>query len=179
MRTALRMYNDMERRGYNPGLGKKECVDLFEEIISFLDPDEFVRLAFIAEYEYKMQPCALTNKKIIVITKRPSLFNRKTHASFFHIEKMALVKAENVKQSTTTLRLQEKDGRAILLEIKNQFIVHLAETIVKIANGEDGKSTKSGSISIAKEIERFKKLLDNGTITQEEFEQQKQKLLDA
>ena len=176
MRTALTMYNNMQKRGYNPGLNKKDCISLFEGIILFLDPDEFVRLPFIAEYEGKMQACALTNKKIIIITKRPGFLSSKTNASFFHLEKMALVKAENVKSSTTTLRLQEKEGRAILLEVRNKFIVNLAETIVKIANGEDQQPKKS-NVSTAKEIERFKKLLDSGVITQAEFEQAKTKLL--
>lgn len=59
------------------------------------------------------------------------------------------------------------------------FVVSLVIGILKLLTGTAPKEEKqNNAISTADELLKFKKLLDEGVITQEEFYQKKKQLLD-
>ena len=179
MRTALTMYNNMQKRGYNPGLNKEDCLILFKKLVSILEPDEEVILPFIAKYDNKWQPCALTEHRILIITRGPSFFNSHIYYSTIGLAKLKGISTDDPK-ATTSLHFKTEDS-IHTVEVKNDLVHSLARAIYNEVETTiekyNNKNIKKGNVSVSKEIERFKKLLDNGVITQAEFEQAKTKLL--
>lgn len=76
--------------------------------------------------------------------------------------------------------IQFKDGKRSLLEINDNIFKTIQRQLFSI-NGNSSKTTESKNInddfSKADEIKKLKDLLDSGALTQEEFDQQKTKLL--
>ena len=65
----------------------------------------------------------------------------------------------------------------IVIEATKKTAEEMIRKINDLQSNSNSEKTSLGSISQADELLKFKKLLDEGIITQEEFERKKQQLL--
>ena len=75
------------------------------------------------------------------------------------------------------VRKAQKDSNAILVGSKIELAKRICEIITKKVNETYSNVNFETTSSVADEILKFKKLLDEGIITQEEFETKKKELL--
>lgn len=75
-----------------------------------------------------------------------------------------------------TMRAQKDDNVIMLTPLKTKQAKEICEIINKKVN-EIGGCVNISNIGMANEIREYKKLLDDGIITEEEFEKKKQELL--
>ena len=75
-----------------------------------------------------------------------------------------------------TLKAQKDDNVIMLTPLKTKQAKEVCEIITKKVNEVNGGTSIIG-ISTTSEIREYKKLLDEGIITEEEFEKKKQELL--
>lgn len=75
-----------------------------------------------------------------------------------------------------TLKAQKDDNVIMLTPLKTKQAKEVCEIITKKVNEVNGGTSTIG-ISTTSEIREYKKLLDEGIITEEEFEKKKQELL--
>lgn len=175
MRTALTMYNNMKKRGYEPRLSKEICLTIFERMVSVLEPDEEVVFPFLAQYDGKWQSCAITKGRVIIVTDVRGVFKPKIYSSSFDLQQLVKIATDDPKSKTTSLHFHVESGNIYTVEIENDIAGSLPRAIYETLTVPNNKN--KGNVSISKEIERFKKLFDSGAITQAEFEQAKIKLL--
>ena len=73
--------------------------------------------------------------------------------------------------------IQFKDGKSSLLEVDDKIYKAITTKLALVNAANSSSSGTTASVSVADEIMKFKRLLDDGIITKQEFEAQKAKLL--
>lgn len=86
---------------------------------------------------------------------------------------------QNIGFLGSTTREALRDENTLILRAFNKEVPNQSEEIYQyiLSKMKESKKIESSSLSNAEEIMKFKQLLDNGIITQEEFEKKKQELL--
>ncbi len=183
LKTASRMYEHCVKNGYGYGWNRKWSEKHFSLIEDSLIKDEKVIFPFIGLYDFLAKrsdghyACALTNKRLIIAQKK--VFG----------EILQTIYVENIND--ITYRADPPFGIIIIDSIKETMNIGFAKNVARkvynrlhevldsLKNSEANQieNLSINKLSEADEIMKFKELLDQGIITQEEFEKQKRKLL--
>lgn len=182
MKTAEEMYRYCLDNNYGEGFNKRWGLKHFKVIEDNLTPDEEVLMTFIGLHNYisttkhdSNYAYAITNKRIIMAQKK--LIG----------ENVKLVLLDNLND--VSLQTGIVFGIINFDTIKEEFNVAVAKNHARpifdnlhsiLFSKKDKKDEKdAASSSIVEQLKGLKELLDNGILTQEEFEQQKQKILNG
>ena len=143
-----------------------------KELTNIIGDDEIITYATSGVYEGQTWLILSTSKRIILLDK----------GMLFGVNQIEIplskVNAVKYRKGLFVGEIEIWDG-ASMFRVKNV----LKKTLIPFVNAvndsieEIEKSQKSSKPSAADEIIKFKKLLDEGTITQEEFNKKKKELL--
>lgn len=143
-----------------------------KELTNIISDDEVITYATSGVYEGHTWLVVSTSKRIIFLDKG-MLFG----VSQIEIP-LSKVNAVKYRKGLFVGEIEIWDG-ASMFKVKNV----LKKTLIPFVNAVNDsiekieKSQKSSKASVADEIIKFKKLLDEGAITQEEFDNKKKELL--
>lgn len=176
MRTAEEMYNYCLENGFGQGMTKKWALKHFKLIEENLQKDEEVLMTFIGLHNYvsatKHQhnfAYALTNKRFIMAQKK--LIGQTVKTVLLDMLNdintdigmaIGVIKIDTVKE-TFSVGVNKNHAKNIQEKIQ--------ELLLKT------KEPRSSNINNIDEIRKYKKLLDDGIITEEEFNKKKKELL--
>ncbi|MCL2755450.1 MAG: SHOCT domain-containing protein [Firmicutes bacterium] len=196
MRTALEMYEFAIKNGYGrDALFIRRGLKHFEVIANYLTPEDDVVLTFLAEYKINaknnigVSAFALTNKKIIigqhgVVTRERSKqvmlknINDITKKTYYMAGEIVFQTIDDVFSALFVPKCMKKVYKAVISHMDclrtssarlNESPQYVIPAQVPIDPMCDEKMTKR--------IMHFKKLADEGFITQEEFEAKKRKIM--
>lgn len=143
-----------------------------KELTNIISDDEVITYATSGVYEGHTWLVVSTSKRIIFLDK----------GMLFGVNQIEIplskVNAVKYRKGLFVGEIEIWDG-ASMFKVKNV----LKKTLIPFVNAvndsieEIEKSQKSSKASVADEIIKFKKLLDEGAITQEEFDNKKKELL--
>lgn len=185
MTKASEMASFCDRYGYGKGQSVKWTTKHFQIIADSLSTGEYVIFCFVGLHNYistskhdNNYAYALTNKRIIAGQQK--LVGN-------HVQSIKLDKLNDITKSRGALlgvltidTLSEKVNVAVDKETTDRIARSLNEIIFDL-KGEETNSqnttTITTNVSSADEIRKFKQLLDEGIITQEEFDLKKRELL--
>jgi hypothetical protein len=185
MTTADEMASFCDKYGYGKGQSLKWTTKHFQIIADSLSTDEYVIFCFVGLHNYisaskhdSNYAYALTNKRIIAGQQK--LVGN-------HVQSIKLDKLNDITKSRGALlgvltidTLNEKVNVAVDKETTDRIARSLNEIIFDLKyedKNSHNATNASSNISSADEIRKFKQLLDEGIITQEEFESKKKELL--
>ncbi len=187
MKTANEMYQFCIANGYGQGFTTHNSIKHFGIIEKNLGADEDVIFSFIGLHNYVSMTkhdnnfaYAVTNKRILLGQKRvvgevfqSIALNRINDITFQSglAYGVITVDAQTERFNVAVIKNQAQNINSklhdLLFELKNESNVQPAPVV----------HTAPAAASSADEIRKFKTLLDDGIITQEEFEKKKSELL--
>jgi hypothetical protein len=137
------------------GIGRKAIVD-----------NKFVKIKYSIIYGLKREKTIPINQIVSVQVKKAGLLS-----GYILFQTIGSIDNNILKNAQEVY----KDENAVTFQAKSKYLeaIEIKEFIENIQNS----STSNNHISTADEILKFKKLLEDGTITEEEFEKQKKKLI--
>ena len=150
-------------------LGTKKEV---KELTNIINDDEIITYATSGVYDGHTWLVVSTNKRIIFLDK----------GMIFGVNQIEIplskVNAVKYKKGLFVGEIEIWDG-ASMFRVKSVLKKTLIPFINAVNNSieEMKKTQKSPKLSVADEIMKFKRLLDEGAITQEEFDKKKKELL--
>lgn len=150
-------------------LGTKKEV---KELTNIINDDEIITYATSGVYDGHTWLVVSTNKRIIFLDK----------GMLFGVNQIEIplskVNAVKYKKGLFVGEIEIWDG-ASMFRVKSVLKKTLIPFINAVNNSieEMKKTQKSPKLSVADEIMKFKRLLDEGAITQEEFDKKKKELL--
>jgi hypothetical protein len=179
MRNANEMYQFCLDNGYGQGFNTRNSIKHFEIIEKNLGNDENVLFAFIGLHNYVSISKHDNNFAYAVTNKRILLGQKKVIGEVF--QSIALNKINDITfQSGVAYGVITVDAQtevfnvAVLKSQANNINKKLHELLYQL---KEESSTVVSSSSAADEIRKFKELLDDGIISQEEFDKKKSELL--
>jgi len=186
-KAAINMYQYAVNNGFGRGFNQKWGIKHFSIIQNHLFPDEQVLMTFIGLHNYEKATkhdnyfaYAITNKRFIMAQKQ-----------LVSGEIVQTVSLENIND--ITFKSGFIQGTITIDTIKEVFNVNMDKDsaqkthskIMEVLQGlkkhGDNQSSAPGAnpvASAADEILKFKSLLDQGIITQKEFDEKKKRLLE-
>lgn len=187
MKTAEEMYNYSLEMGYGSGMTKNWGNKHFKVIENNLGHDEEVYMTFIGLKDLKGMDhggnyaYAITNKRIMFAQKRvvgetfkSVVFDRINDISsskgmiFGTVTIHTLGEIFNVGVDRKTADKISKEIHRVILDIRSG----------KLGNGvDDIKENEVATLDTVLELRRYKELVDDGIISEEEFNQKKKELL--
>ena len=150
-------------------LGTKKEV---KELTNIINDDEIITYATSGVYDGHTWLVVSTNKRIIFLDK----------GMLFGVNQIEIplskVNAVKYKKGLFVGEIEIRDG-ASMFRVKSVLKKTLIPFINAVNNSieEMKKTQNSPKLSVADEIMKFKRLLDEGAITQEEFDKKKKELL--
>ena len=150
-------------------LGTKKEV---KELTNIINDDEIITYATSGVYDGHTWLVVSTNKRIIFLDK----------GMLFGVNQIEIplskVNAVKYKKGLFVGEIEIRDG-ASMFRVKSVLKKTLIPFINAVNNSieEMKKIQNSPKLSVADEIMKFKRLLDEGAITQEEFDKKKKELL--
>ena len=150
-------------------LGTKKEV---KELLNIINNDEIITYATSGVYDGHTWLVVSTNKRIIFLDK----------GMLFGVNQIEIplskVNAVKYKKGLFVGEIEIWDG-ASMFRVKSVLKKTLIPFINAVNNSieEMKKTQNSPKLSVADEIMKFKRLLDEGAITQEEFDKKKKELL--
>jgi phage protein len=150
-------------------LGTKKEV---KELTNIINDDEIITYATSGVYDGHTWLVVSTNKRIIFLDK----------GMLFGVNQIEIplskVNAVKYKKGLFVGEIEIRDG-ASMFRVKSVLKKTLIPFINAVNNSieEIKKTQNSPKLSVADEIMKFKRLLDEGAITQEEFDKKKKELL--
>lgn len=177
MKTAEEMYQYVKDNKYIDNVGKTRAKKHFESLEKELYGDEVAHMALVALLDNDgvqdgYYAVAVTDKRILM-----------AQSGFFGRNKAKSVLLDNLNDVSVTQKLSMRHME--IDTIKDRIVLSLntwsdesvgsklKETILRLKQGD----TKPSGSSVADELRKFKELLDDGIITEEEFEAKKKELL--
>ncbi len=179
MRTAKEMYNYSAKKGYGKGIGKWG-LKAFELIEAQLMPGEQALICFNGIHDYKSTTEHKGNHSYAITNKRLILAQKKLLG-----ENVQFIILDNINDIT-------KNSRALFGFItfdtykecfKVCFSAKEADNLYPVINEyfadfkKKANTVPAAPISEADELLKFKKLLDDGIISQDDFNAKKKQLL--
>jgi hypothetical protein len=179
MKTAEELYAYCQENNFGKGLSKKWDKKHCQLAVNTLAQDEEVLMMFIGNHDFKSVKessgfCAylLTDRRLIIAQKRVvgdllkivnlNMINDITLRSSI----MGILVIDTIKE-TIQVGLNKKVAKNVLIKIN--------EILYSIKSKKN--TTSSPEKDIVKELKGLKELLDQGVLTQAEFDTQKAKLL--
>lgn len=187
MTTAEGMYDYCLKNNFGSGYNEKWGIKHFKIIEDNLMQDEEVKMTFIGLHNYVSATkhdnnfaYAITNKRIMMAQKKSLAGENFQTVSLKNINDITLVTGvvfgvvtiDTIKE-TFNIGVNKERAKAINYKIHSIVGDINKELAIRESNREN-----SFEISVADELKKYKELLDEGVLTLEEFEKQKQKLLD-
>ena len=179
MRTAQEMYQYCLDNGYGQGFNAHNSLKHFGIIEKNLRDDETVLFAFIGIHNYISVSKHDSNFAYAVTDKRILLGQKKVIGENF--QSIALNKINDISFTSGiaygVITVDAQTERFNVAVIKSQA-KNINATLHDLLFGLKNESNSpAAAASNADEIRKYKQLLDDGIITQEEFEKKKSKLL--
>lgn len=181
MRSAQSMYNWCVEQGYGKGFSQGTALKHFQLIADTLLPGEEAHIVFIGLHNFRSMTkhdqnfaYAITEKRIIMAQ----------HRLFGGVVQTVAIDQINDITSVTSLAfciitvdtIREKFNVAINKEDGQRLAKRLHDYLVEIKSAQQPQPV-AAQTSAADEIAKFKGLLDEGIISQEEFDAKKKQLL--
>lgn len=180
MRTAEEMYDYCKKNDYGQGVNKKWDIKHFTLIQDSLAPDEEVLMCFVGIHNYVSASkhdgnyaYAITNKRIIMAQKKmigesiqSIAFNNLNDITLSTGLLMGVIVIDTVKE-VFNVGVNKKQARKINEQIHN--------LLIELQNRKI--SPTQAQVSEADELLKFKKLLDAGAISEEEYNMKKEQIL--
>lgn len=143
-----------------------------KELPSILHPDEKIENAVRCFYNSGKALAVATNKRLVLVDK--GLFSMKVED--FPYDKISSVEFEG-GLLTRKVKVFVTGNKAEFDFAEKSIATMFSEFLRMKISAPKAPSQTIESRSVAEELKNFKDLLDSGTITQEEFDAQKKKLL--
>lgn len=179
MRNANEMYQFCLDNGYGQGFNSRNSIKHFGIIEKNLGADEDVLFTFIGIHNYISMTKHDNNFAYAVTNKRILLGQKKVIGEAF--QSIALNKINDITfqsgiaYGVITVDAQtEKFNVAVIKTQANNINSKLHELLFQL---KENSAPSAASSSAADELRKFKSLLDDGIITQEEFDKKKTELL--
>ena len=180
MRTAEEMYDYCKKNDYGQGVNKKWDIKHFGLIQDSLAPDEEVLMCFVGIHNYVSASkhdgnyaYAITNKRIIMAQKKmigesiqSIAFNNLNDITLSTGLLMGVIVIDTVKE-VFNVGVNKKQARKINEQIHN--------LLIELQNRKI--SPTQAQVSEADELLKFKKLLDAGAISEDEYNMKKKQIL--
>lgn len=187
MRTAVEMYNYCLENGYGEGQTRNWALKHFQVLVNNLRDDETVLMTFIGlanfvsmskhdnNYAY-----AITNHRIMFGQKK--MFGEDFKSVLFDrindISSSTGIVFGTVTIDTLGERFNVGVNKYSATNISNEVHRIIFDQRINNSNASDKQTTKlKKEIDSVDEIRRYKELLDEGIITEEDFNQKKKNLL--
>lgn len=185
MRFAEGMYNYCLENEFGQGYSRNTALNHFKIIENLLKEDEEVKVAFIGIHNYisttkheKNFAYVITNKRIVMAQKKVIGENIKT-VSLDNINDITFT--SGMVFGTLTIDTIKEKFNVALDKVRAKNIHEKVQAVLdesqKLTKSNRKQETKANENSSADEIKKFKELLDEGILTQEEFELKKKQLL--
>lgn len=185
MRTAAEMYDYCQRNNFGKGVSKKWALKHFGLLEKNLDGNENILMCFCGLHNYisatkhdSTFAYAITDRRIIMGQKKmigehfqSVSLNNLNDITFSSGVLMGIITIDTFKEKFN-VAVDKVSGRNINDAIHSVLITKSSNNQANSNNDNNERS-----LSIAEEIKKFKDLLDIGAISQEEYDQQKEKLL--
>ncbi|MGU8907281.1 PH domain-containing protein [Clostridium perfringens] len=184
--TAEGMYKYCLDNKFGSGWNEKWGIKHFKLIEENLLPNEEVKMVFIGLHNYISSTkhdgnfaYAITNKRIIMAQKKQITGENFQTISLDNINDitfksgvlLGILTVDTIKE-TFNIGLDKGSAKSI-----NSTLHSVVDNIKNISITPEIKELSTNSFSIADELKKYKELLDLGVLTQDEFEKQKNKLL--
>lgn len=170
--TAIGMYNFAVKNGMSGSKSEKWGLKHFGQIYLSLMNDEVVEFPFVCMAENNgPMACAVTNKRIIFVKKKMmSVINKAIVLDKINDISM------NVVQLTALIRIKSNNDNIVfqISKVHGQKIYGILNEKIHQTNEAPQQSDKKDEFQ---EIREFKKLFDEGIISEEEFIKKKNELL--
>ena len=180
MKTAkeMRAYN-RKNHFHNYWFTRKS----FRLVERILFPDEEVKVAFSGALDHKKvwkiwarYVFVLTNKRLIMAQKK--FFSFKSETQFVNLETLNNVTfSKNIFKCTITFNTMRKVFAVKKFTKAGKRVFKAVNTYLGEWKQNSAAKAQQPAFSLADELLKYKKLLDEGVITQEELDQIKQKYL--
>ena len=187
-RSALAMSTLCENKGYNLG-SEKKALEHFSVIANVILPEENVLTAFMVWTEEGKgldalsvsQAVVATDRRIIVGWSRP-IGETSEVIDLGNINNISLEKGFSLSGKVAISTVVGKTTFSLPRENASRIHTELNQALYEFKNNSSQASTPQiiqapSAPTAADEIRQFKALLDDGIITQEEFDQKKKELL--
>ena len=180
------MYKYCLDNKFGSGWNEKWGIKHFKLIEENLLPNEEVKMAFIGLHNYISSTkhdgnfaYAITNKRIIMAQKKQITGENFQTVSLDNINDitfksgvlLGILTVDTIKE-TFNIGLDKGSAKSI-----NSMLHSVIDNIKNISITPEIKEISANNFSIADELKKYKELLDLGVLTPEEFELQKNKLL--
>lgn len=182
MKTAREMYQYCEDNKLGIGMGQKWCVKHFTLIEKALVADEGVVICFVGLHNYISNTKHDNNFAYAITNKRIIMAQQKTFGSA--IQFVSLEHVNDVTFVTGPIfgvmvidTIKEKFNVAVGKPIAVNICSRVQEYLFSVAPQRHLQSPIA-SASAADELRKFKSLLDDGVITEDEYTSKKQQLLE-
>ena len=179
MRSAQEMYQYCLDNKYGQGFNTHNSIKHFGIIEKNLSPDEDVLFAFIGIHNYISISKHDSNFAYVVTNKRIMLGQKKVIGENF--QSIALNKINDISFTSgiaygviTVDAQTEKFNVAVIKSQAANINAILHQLLLDL---KTESNSPAPAASAADELRKFKQLLDDGIITQEEFEKKKSELL--
>lgn len=152
---------------------------LVREAKEHLEPGEDIIAAVLGAYESKIMGSDTNRNGVFLATNNRIVFYGKKMFGY-DLEVFPYSNISSIEMSKGMMGRTISffaSGNKVHMKWINVGDIDGFITHVKANIGKKSESNKSGSLSAADEIRQFKSLLDDGIITQDEFEQKKQNIL--
>ncbi len=179
LKNAREMYEYCRNNNFGQGMSKSWSEKHFQVIVDALTPDEAVLMVFIGLHNYvsvtkhdQNVAYAITNKRIIMGQKK--LIGNV-------VQSVSLDQVNDITSSTGMLltvitidTIKEKFNVAVNKIVGQNITDKIHALLIELKSPAEAHSTGR---SAADEISKLKDLLDQGALTQEEFDAMKKKML--
>lgn len=184
LNTANEMYLYSTINGFGHGFSETSALNHFQVIQHNLLSDERVLMTFIGLHNY-ISPTqhdgnfayAITNKRIIMAQKQvvvgeilQTVYFDNINDITYHSKLYGVITIDTIKE-VFNVCLNISSAKAVYAK------AHEVLNSLRNQNNAPAQSNSLSTISDADEILKFKKLLDSGIITQDEFDKKKKQLL--
>lgn len=182
MRTAEGLYQYCLDNNFGQGLNREWGVKHFNIISQNLMKDEDVKVAFIGLHNFISMTKHNGNYAFVITNKRILSAQKKIIGESF--QTISLDNINDITLNTgivmgimTVDTIKEKFNIALNKQVAQNIHSKVHEVLDSIKKPQANTQVVNSNVSVADELKKFKDLLDSGILTQEEFDAQKNKLL--
>jgi hypothetical protein len=179
MRTALEMYEFCLTNGYGKGFNEKTALGHFGVIENNLLPNEEVKMCIIGLLNF-VSISKHDNNGAIVLTDKRLMFGQQKMFGVSGFKSIYLDKLNDLSKITNPLftiitvdALKDTFNVALAKDFGNQAYAQLSQCLFDIKN----VTPKVNDEDVSDQLRKLKALLDDGILTQNEFDAKKKSLL--
>jgi hypothetical protein len=181
-KTAKALYDYCVKNGYGYGMTRTYGIKHFQLVTDMLMPEEEVVLAFIGLHNYKSITQHNDNFAFVVTNNRILMGQKKIFGQISQV--IALENINDITLSTAILlgiveidTFKERFNVAVGKGVAKKIYSAMHDVFCKHKNQKQHTSFVQNDLSSADEIMKLKQLLEQGVISQSEFDAKKKQLL--